>query len=189
MKSELAEKVASKKIKDYSYAVAFFIIFAFFVFFAIRPNIETAFTLQKELGTLKDLDKNYEAAIVHIINVQTILEKYRDQVPMLSDALPLNPQVNKVVDDLHIAASSSGLLMKELDINEVNLKEVEQKTLRSFQINLSTDADFSTVKNFFLTLNNQRRLKTIDNLIIKQDKISSGSGQLRIQMNITGYYL
>jgi len=189
MKNELAQKITSRRVKDYSYVIVFFLIFSFFILFAIRPNLETAFGLQKELSELKKLNQNYEDAILHIINVQTILEKYRQQVPLLSDALPSNPQVNKVVDDLHIAASSSGLLLKRVDINEVNLKEIEEKQLRKFDVALQTTSDFETVKNFFTNLNSQRRLKMIDTLRIRQDSISTSGAELKIEFELSGYYL
>ncbi len=189
MKNELAQKITAKRIKDYTYVVVFFLIFSFFIVFAIRPNLETAFSLQKQLAELNKLNDNYEQAIIHIINVQTVFEKYRKEIPLLSEALPSNPQVNKVVDDLHGAASSSGLLLKLVDINEVNLKEIEEKKLRQFKVSLQTESDFDTVKKFFTELINQRRLKTIDNLIITQQGESSSSGQLKIEFDLAGYYL
>jgi Tfp pilus assembly protein PilO len=189
MKNELAIKITPKRLKDYSYAIFFFLVFSFFVFFAIRPNIATAFTLKKELVELDKLNENYEQAIVHIINVQTVLEKYRDDYHLLSDALPTTPQVNKVVDDMYRAASASGITLKRLDIDEVNLRELEEKKLRQFKVLLQTESDFETLKLFFDGLYAQRRLKTIDNLVIKRDRTSSTSATLNLEFDINGYYL
>jgi len=132
MKSELAQKVLTRRIKDYSYAVVFFLIFSFFIFFAIRPNIATALTLKKELAELKTVNENYEQAIRHIITVQTVLEKHRSEYHLLSDALPATPQVNKIVEDLYTVSSSSGLLFQDLNIGEVNLKRLRKKSYESF---------------------------------------------------------
>ncbi len=189
MNNPLVNKMTAKRIKDYSYVVIFFLIFSFFIFFAIRPNIETAFTLKKQLTELERLDKNYEMAILHIIDIQNILEKNRSQYGLLAEALPAAPQVNKVVDDLHTAASQSGLVMERVAIDQVNLKAVEQKDLRHYLINLETSSDFLTVKKFFDNISVQRRIKTIDSLIIKKVEQSTESAALTIQFQINGYYL
>ncbi len=190
-RNAIIEKLTSKRVKDYSFTIIFFIVFSFFIIFAIRPNLTTVFSLQKQLKELRVLDTNYENVIVHIVDLQSMLETNRDNMYLLDEALPASPQVNKVIDDLKKSASESGVLIRKIDVGEVNLKEDEKKKdIKAFTLSMETNSDFTEVKTFIDQFMNQRRLKMVRNLsIIKDTKDGTGSASLKIKMDISGYYL
>jgi Tfp pilus assembly protein PilO len=180
-----------RRIKDYSFTIAFFLIFSFFVVFAIRPNLITAISLNKELDDLKIIDKNYEDTVMNIVGYQSLLERNRDQFYLLDEALPPNPQLSKLVSDLSQDASSSAVILKRVDINQVNLvKQKNTKDLSTYLITIDTAGEFSQVNTFIQTLLNQRRLKILNSTSISKDlQSASGSGSLRIQLVVQGQYL
>lgn len=190
-KPSLAKRLFTQEIRNYTYLIGFFIVLSFFAIFAIRPNITTAISLQKELAGLKERDRNYEKAITQIIALQTNLELHRGDLYLLQDALPNTPQVNKVIDDLQSSASSSGMLLKQVDINQVNLKEnIGEQSLKSFKVSIQTAATFDQIHAFTQSLIQQRRLKSIKSLSISRDiSQASDSADLRVQMEISGNYL
>lgn len=190
-RNAIIEKLTSKRVKDYSFTIIFFIVFSFFIIFAIRPNLTTVFSLQKQLKELRALDASYENVIIHIVDLQSLLETNRDNMYLLDEALPGSPQVNKVIDDLKRSASESGVLIRKIDIGEVNLKEDEKKKdIKGFTLSLETNSNFVEVKSFIDQFMNQRRLKMVRNLsIIKDTKDGTGSASLKIKMDISGYYL
>lgn len=190
-RSELLNKLASRRIKDYSFTILFFFIFSFFLMFAIRPNLVTVFTLQKQLSDLQELDRNYENVILNIVNLQTLLEQNRDNFYLLDQSLPVNPQVNKIIDDLNKSASESGIRVKKIDMGEVNLKQdVRRKEMRSFTVNIETDSGFDNVNEFINSFLQQRRLKMLKNLsIIKENKDGTTSAKLKIKLEVEGYFL
>src|SRR3989344_7223808 len=126
-KSHILEVFLNKRAKDYSFIIVFFVIFSFFVLFVIRPNVKTVFILQQELDNLKKLDADYEKAIFNIVSIQSTLEQNRDTFPILTQAMPSNPQVNKVIDDIKKIASDSSMEMRRIDIAEINLKGTDNK--------------------------------------------------------------
>ncbi len=191
MDSAFLEKIFTKKTKDYSFIIVFFLIFSFFVLFVIRPNLTTVFNLQRERDQLAQLDQDYERAIFNIVSIQSSLERNRESFPLLNDAVPSAAQVNRVIDDITKIASSSSFDIKKIDINQISLKESTDKNkTHSYQVFLESTADFNTARKFIDDLLQQRRLKTLQTLNFEQDnKESTQSSLLRIKLEIEGHYL
>lgn len=190
-KAVIKRNLQIKKAKDYSYTILFFISFAFFTFFVIRPNILTILSLQEESGKLHILDTGYENVIKKIVDIQTFLEDNRSDLYLLDDALPSSPNINKIVDDTQSAASSSALTLTSMTIQQVDLKDSAQvKASKSITIHMEAGANFNQTRGFIEALLRERRLKNIKQIVFNQDlKNGSASGQLKLQFEIEGYYL
>jgi Tfp pilus assembly protein PilO len=126
-----------------------------------------------------------------------MVEANRNNLFLLDQSLPQIPQVNKVIDDLNKAASDSGVLIKKVDIGEVNLKvDKSSRDTKTFAVDIETESDFTQVRRFIDVFMSQRRLKTMTNLsIIKEvggfgDSFgSSESAILKIKLEVDGHYL
>ncbi len=193
MEGELPKQFFSKKTADYSYSIVFFLTFSFFTWFVIRPNLATVFSLQKELHDLKLVDAEYNEAINKIIATQSIFETIRNDLYVLDEALPAAPKINKTLDDLKQIASSSGISFSKMNISQVSFK-TKQKPRRekrgSFTVRFETNSGFNDLKKFIELISNQRRLKTIKNLAITKDnKESTQSSTLKIELEVESYYL
>ncbi|NTU72627.1 hypothetical protein HGB07_00400 [Candidatus Roizmanbacteria bacterium] len=180
-----------RRVKDYSFTIGFFVVFSFFLFFAIRPNLVTVFRLQKELADLRKVDSSYENVIMNIVNTQTILEANRDKFYLLDDAMPNRPRVNEVVDDIRNSASIAGVVFKKIDISEVNLKEDSDKShLKSYIVQLDAASDFNAVKKMMDQLLLDRRLKMIKEVAFSRDiETGTQSADIRIDLQVEGFYL
>jgi Tfp pilus assembly protein PilO len=186
------EQILNKKIIDYTFVIVFFLVFSFFIFFAIKPNLETAFKLQRELGELKQIETNYDTAINTIINIQSAIVRNRDSVPFLEQALPARPELQKIVQDVQKVASESGFKIDSLNVVEVPvLSATTEARLKNFQVSFMANSDFAGVHNFITSFLGQRRLKSIDKVDItsKSGPESSGSAQLSVTFAIESYYL
>lgn len=189
-KSDIIEHVFEQKIQNYTFGIVFFLIFSFFVVFAIRPNLLALITLQEQLTQLRTVETKYEEAITQIINLQTLVEQNRDNFYLLDESLPNLPKVNKIIDDIKKNASESGITIAKIDISNISLKEnIQQNQTKTFKVNIEGDANFAQAKQFIDILIRQRRLKTIKNLGIMKEGVSTESATLTIQLEIDGYYL
>lgn len=190
-RDSIKKKLISTKTKDYTYSIIFLITLSFFLFFVIRPNLVNVFSLQEELGRLQILDTGYENVIKKIVNIQTFLETNRSDLYLLDQGISSAPQINKIVQDIEQAASSSGITVTQVDIGEVALKEKEVRTSKdTLTVNMSTKADFEGARKFINKLLMQRRLKLIKHVgINKTSTTGSGSAQLDIRLELEGYYL
>ena len=79
-KDKILALLKDKKTQDYTFQFFFFVIFAVFVVVAIRPNLITAFNLQKELQDVKLNNKVAEEVIQQIVNYQSVIESERDKL-------------------------------------------------------------------------------------------------------------
>lgn len=190
-RTKILEKLTNKRLKDYSFTIGFFLVFSFFIIFLIRPNLITAFNLQKELDQLHTVDQGYENAILHIIELQNFIEANRDNFYLLDDAFPSTAQANKLIQDVTNDASQSGLIISKADIGQLNLKEDKGSNNRKqYVLSLEINGPFDSIDKFITTLSAQRRIKNIKNLSIERDVgVSSTSGQLKMNVEVVTYYL
>lgn len=190
-KSIIKRKLLVKKATDYSYTILFFISFAFFAFFVIRPNILTILTLQEEMGKLRILDIGYENVIKKIVDTQSFLQENGQDLYLLDEALPTVPKIDKLVSDTQFSASSSGMDLSTMSINKVDLRDIEKKKVRrAISVTLGGGANFAQSKDFISQIVNGRRLKMIQQITFEQDdKLGSDSANLKLLLEVDGYYL
>jgi len=191
IKSVIKRKLLVKKATDYSYTILFFVSFAFFTFFVIRPNILTILSLQEESGRLHILDVGYENVIKKIVDIQSFLEENRSDLYLLNEALPTLPQINKLVNDSQFSASSSGMNLSAMPINKVDLRDIKKRTVRQkINITLEGEANFAQSKEFITEIMNDRRLKMIQRISFERDtKMGTTGGALKLLLEVEGYYL
>ena len=182
-KEKLLQLLSNKEVRKYGFDITFFVMFSFFLIFAIRPNLITAFSLQKELQDLKIQNKESEAVILQVVNYQSTLEEYRDKIPLLDQAVPSTPTVAQVVDEIRKSASDSGILLHAVSVESIDLKgeqESEVKTqqsdaIDSFTVSVNGSASINGANGFLDKLMNQRRLKKIDSVTLTQEENGSTS--------------
>lgn len=185
-KDKLLLLLRDKKVQDYSYQIFFFLAFAFFAFFAIRPNIITAFNLDKELQELKLKNKEAENIILQIVNYQSVIETYRDKLPLLDEAIPDSPGLAKAVNDVRTTASSSGVIINSLSVESVDFTDAEGTgELLTYQLSLNVDASSEQLNYIITELLNQRRLKMFDSISIT----SQGNTPSVVSVEIKTYHL
>ncbi len=186
----ILKKLQSKKAKDYTFISLFFLIFSIFIIFAIRPSLVTAISLRQQREDLQKLDDQYEKVVSNIVANQTTLENIRDKLYLTNAALPSGALINKLVSDIENAGKTNSINFITIKIAEVDLVQKTTDKAQSVVVNIEAASTFDNLLKFIHDLSNQRRLKLIKQLSIsKDDRQSSGSGQLNILMQIEGYYL
>lgn len=191
-REQITALLKEEKVQNYSFSIGFFLVFSLFVYFAIRPNLITAFNLEKEKQNLRLQNRQYEEQILQIVNYQSTIEQYRDQMYLLDEAVPASPAVTKVIDDVKQSATDSGILLSSVSVDSIEFtKDIEQYE-QTYRFTLST-AGRVQIQQFDVFINsllNQRRIKSIENLqitLIQSDE--SPEQTYSISMSIIGYYL
>ncbi|MEK7070462.1 MAG: type 4a pilus biogenesis protein PilO [Patescibacteria group bacterium] len=193
-KSEFIKSVTSqlgtKKTKDYIFLSGFFIAFSFFVFFAIKPSLTTAFELKEKEKELTIINNKYENIVANIIEVQSKVESVRDKLYLTNEALPVKPNINKLVKDIESSGGKNGIDVKKININEIDLKEQDNQTFKSLDIDMEVSSSFPNMLEFVKDLSDQRRLKKIKKITISRDQQeASTSSTLKMSLQLEGYYL
>lgn len=190
-KEALLKNLSKRKTKDYTYVITFFLVFSFFIIFAIRPSINTAMFLRKNIEEMKKADTVYDKEINKIIKLQKQLESIRDDLYLLSDAIPETSKTIDIINNLKDAVVSNNLDLMNMDMSEVYLKEkTSDKKTKKLSINMAIHGDFKGLLSFINTIGNQRRLKVINSVVIdRESAVSSGSANIKVNLNLEGYYL
>lgn len=200
-KEELLAMFENKKVQNTSYLVAFFLVFTFFVYFAIRPNVITGFTLQEELEELRDIYADYQQAVKLVITYQDRLQKLRDRYDLLEEAVPSSPQTYDVIQDLRSVIQTVDLNTQAISISEINLKQINKpengeqefvlQPFDTFEVDLTVSATLSSISSFLDQLFSQRRLKTTNTVSIVRtsETIENNELQYRIIFEIQVYSL
>lgn len=185
------KKLFDNKAKDYTYTIAFFIIFSFFIFAVIRPNLITVFEINAKIKQLSGVDKIYGEQIDKIVGVQSEFESNRDDLYLLTEAIPPQPEVNKVLFDTNVSSDGSKLISERIIMSDINLKDKgSANKLKSFIINMSLLGSFEDTLELIKKIYTQRRLKMIPELEInRRVGDASESATLKIRLEVEGYYL
>lgn len=189
-KTKLLKKLFSEKTINYTFASLFFIIFSVFLLFIIRPSLTTAFSLKKEEDDLKKINAKYIDIISGIIDTQSRLENNRDKLFLIEKAIPIQPQVNKIASDIENAGIDNSIMVNKMNIQEITLIGENKNYLQSVKVNIEARSTFEDLINFSKDLFKQRRLKSIEKIVIlKDNEASTKSSQLKFSIVVNGYYL
>lgn len=184
-------KLITQRTKDYSYAIAFFFTFSFFVLFVIRPNLVNVFGSFAQIEELKKVENVYDEQIKTILLIQADMEQYRPQLELVNQAVPSTPVVNKVISDLTLAAEKHAIGIDTLEVQDINLKSANERQIEAIKVAMECRGTFEEIHNFLTEMRLQRRLKSVKELVIARDleNVATDSADLVIKMQIEGYYL
>lgn len=190
-KEKLLKPFKSKKAKDYTYLIGFFLTFSFFLFVVIRPNILSVIQKQAKIDELKRVNDFYEKQINKVIELQTVFETSRNDIGLLKEAVSVGAQVNKILSDTNTVAQENDLVIGSINIADLNLKDTgDGKKVKSIELTMQLTGDFPSMRKFIQTVYNQRRLKMIKSLTISRgEKTASDSGLLNMDLELEGFYL
>ena len=190
-KNYFIKKLFNSKIQDYSSAIAFFLIFSFFVYFVIRPNLLAIVTSLRKIEELKTMDSFYDTQVKKILDLQANLESIRDDYTYINAAMPVYPEVNKVFSDIKGLLEKNGLLIESISFDNINLKDNQTaKTAKVLKMHIGAAGDFTNIKDFLNELNAQLRLKKVTEMtIFKEKNTASESSRLKINLVIDSFYL
>lgn len=202
-KKKLILDLTGKEIKDYSYLIGFFLIFSFFIFFVIRPNLKSLFESYLLIEKLKKDDSLYEKEIVNIINIQEKIINSRNDLPIINSAVTFKPEINQLINDIIKAITNNYFIVDNFSFNNVNLKDISKKNiLKPISFSLKLTGNFPNLISLINEIHQQRRLKLIKSISITKEinqeipiistesaSLSSESAQLKINLIVEGYYL
>lgn len=186
----IKDQLFNKKTKDYTNLTFFFLIFSIFAFFVIRPSLTTAFSLQTTEKSLKETEIQYEEIVSRIPGIQSALEELRPDQHLITEALPLTPNLNSILQDIRTGGSKTGLIINKMTVNDVALVGKPKPALKSMLVEIEAETSYDKMIAFQREIHNQKRLKKMKNFeITKESDIATASSVLKIKMQIEGYFL
>lgn len=186
---EIKKELSSQKVKNYSYLILFFLAFSFFFFFGIRPSVLTIVTLINEQKKLSRIDTQYETTIGQIVSIQTELQEVQGKLYLLAQALPMKPNISKVLQDIQTSGNKNSVRLVRLGVDNISLVKTKKESVYKISISMESISSYDNLVGFINDLRNQRRLKSIEKFDITQQGGSATSSNLNAIIKVVGYYL
>lgn len=166
----------------------------FFAVFAIRPTLLTMSDLLKEIEDKERLDKQLSQKIAALSTVQPLYLQLQDQLLVLDEAIPSQPQLTYSLKVIEKIASELHLVITGINVTEIP-QEVDRGqliSLASFEridvpliINIS--GDYLAIRQFVENLKEYRRSFVIDTIIFTTKELR-GSKKLEARITVSAPY-
>lgn len=184
-------------MRDYTYAIMFFVVSSFFAGFVIKPVLSIAISIQREATDLKAINELYERNITKVLELQSRIEELRPRKFLLDDALPSQPRIDEVITDIQDAARLSGVKLTDVTIHPIGLKQapgadIKKDTLKDgavVQAVISLDASFAQIESFMRAISQQRRIKGIHNMTMNVARGAEEDSKLSLEVELNSYYV
>lgn len=155
--------------RAYTAVIFSFLAVSLFSWYAIRPTMQTIFTLKREIADRTIVDKQMEDKISALIEAQANFENIQDKVSALSDALPLNPEPIRALAQLRGLATDSGVTISSFNVPSVDLLAAPKTTpavskVTNIPIAISVTGPYPNIKNFLISLVSIRRIMQVTSL-------------------------
>lgn len=190
-KNDLLTILKDSKIRDYTYAIIFFIVSTFFAFFVIRPVLTIALSIRREAKDLTAINKDYETNIQKVLSLQYEIEQLRPRRGLIDEAMPSQPMIPQVITDIQNASAQSGVPIKLLSIQAVSLMknpEAKIETARpTVKAIFKTVDSFAHIQQFLEAIAHQRRVKGLKNINMTVEKLGEEK-VVSLEIEIESYY-
>ena len=193
--------------RAYTAIIFSFLVVSLFGWYAIRPTMQTIFTLKREIVDKTDIGKKMEDKISALIEAQAAYQDIEPNVPVIDQALPVTSDAVRAARQLQALATDTHVELTRMSISSVPLASdtgpaAQQKTppdkLTDFPVFLTVGGAYPDVKNFIQGLLDLRRIIQIDSMVFTPirtaDVVASGSAtptgtQIKLDLKLKLFYL
>lgn len=177
-------------VKTYGSTIFTLLVTAIFIFFAIKPTVETILVLQKKLEdsnqVLKKVNQKANNLSAGKANFEKLDSGLKDK---LSAAIPDTVSLRSVIQSLEQSAKVHEASISALQIQPLLLetkRDHQPGTLAEISFTFNVEGQYKNLISLLQDLRSRARLISIDSLSLS--KLSEGGGLI---MSITGkaYYL
>lgn len=192
--------------RAYTAVIFSFLAVSLFGWYAIRPTMQTIFTLKREISDRTEVDKKMEDKISALIEAQANYENIQGVIPVLSQALPMDPEALRAVAQIRGLASENGLTLDGLTVPPGTLRSEPGKTklpaegkIEIIPLSFSVTGGYANIKTFLQGLANLRRINQVVSLSFSpqnEPKTASGSAKpaaagtfLQVDLKLNVFYV
>jgi|SRR3989344_4008215 len=176
-------------IKTYGSTIFTLLIVLIFIFFAIKPTVETILVLQKKL---EDAEGIYQKVTQKANDLSLGKQNFDNLDPAVKDkinsALPDNVELKSLIETLEQLANTHQASISALQIQPLTLEAKSDKqlgTIAEVEFTFNIEAEYRNIISFLQDLQVSSRLISIDSLSLS--KLSEGSGLIMSVMGNAFY--
>lgn len=164
------KKIWDKPVtKQFSSTLATLFLIAFFLFFALKPTIETIFTLNKKIADAREVEKLLTQKINNINSAYNTYQEIQTDIPLLNEYLPLTPETSNI--DRILLSNSQTSEMHDLSYSLGKYEPIGGNGV--IEMEYLAKSDFSHAFNFLENIYNARRLFSLNKISINKSQDSN----------------
>lgn len=193
--------------RAYTAIIFSFLVISLFGWYAIRPTMQTIFTLKREIVDKTAIDKKMEDKISALIEAQATYQDVEPDLPLLEEALPETSDAPRAALQIQALAADSHVTVTNMSLTAVPLtgdtvtggqQKPASGTPAKFLMSVSVTGAYADVKQFIQGISNLRRIIQIDSLLFTPVRtpeiLASGSAtptgtQIKLDLKLNVFYL
>lgn len=173
-----------------TYTLTFFTI-ALFIFFAIKPTVETIVVLQKKLEDSQLVLQKVSQKSENLSLAKQNFENLNPQIKQkINQAIPTQVDLKSLILDLERSANANQASISAIQVQPVTLEKNTNTTglfnLASIEFTFNIEGNYGTLLKVLQALQTSSRVFSIDNLILNR---ATGTGAIVMSVNGKAYYL
>lgn len=198
--------LSKPKTRAYTFLTLSLFCVAFFLFFAIRPTINTIFGLRKQIQDEKSVEKKLQDKINALSQIQAEYGVIQSYLPALNAALPTKADIVDLVKTVEKLANENQASLSAVQIGETSLddsaasitsaaptvntqknKDISKQTFVSsipVSFVFTVEGDYSNIANLVAKIGRLPRLLTTQNVLL-----TKGVGHVIATFRLSAYYL
>lgn len=177
-------------VKTYGTKIFTLLVMSVFIFYAIKPTVETILVLQKKLDDSNQVLKEITEKTSNLAKAQQNYENIdQDIKSKIEAAIPNNVGLKSIIQTLELTAQKYEASISALQIQPLVIETETSEgigALAEVAFTFNTEGEYEKLISMLQDLRSSDRLISIDNLSLS--KLSEGSGLI---MSLSGkaYYL
>ncbi|MBI3385149.1 type 4a pilus biogenesis protein PilO [Candidatus Gottesmanbacteria bacterium] len=197
--------LSKPRTRAYTFLALSLFCAAFFLFFAIRPTINTIAGLRKQIDDEKLVEKKLQDKINALSQIQAEYSVIQSYLPALNSSLPTKADVVDLVKSIEKLANENQASLSAVQIGEtflddktvaaintpvVNVKKNNENAQQTFasatlvSFVFTVEGDYSNAANLVAKVGRLPRLLTTQNVLL-----TKGVGKVIATVRLSAYYL
>lgn len=175
------------KVQAYSFLVLSLFTSAFFLFFAVRPTINTIINLRKQIEDSTSVDSKLTEKINALAQIQAQYEVIKSNLPLLAQAMPERADIVGLVQEFEKITTDNQAVLSAMQFSETNLvgegagKDTQNTVPITFQV--SAGGDYSRLLALLNSISKLPRLVSVDSV-----NINAGTASPAATIRLKAYY-
>jgi Tfp pilus assembly protein PilO len=190
--------LSKPKNRAYTATILSFLVISLFLWYAIRPTLQTILALRREIRDNLQVNAQMEKKISDLVEAQSKYQMASPKLPLMAQALPKNPDAIALLMSLGTIASQSNASVSGIEISTIPIDATNatksgtpQENVYESPVSISIDGEYENLKQFLDKILNMRRIVTIDSYSINQinnDAMPEQDEALRLTMIVNVQY-
>lgn len=193
MYSYIRKQSENEKFLKYLEIGGTFTLITLFLFLAILPTMSTISSLIGEIKSKEAYIKKVDTKIANIIKAQENYGQFQENYHLIDDSFPSFAKYHQGASNLATIFRDSSLGISQIDFN-LNTEAVDKKSfLKSYQININGEGQYSSVMEMVKKIISNRRLVEVISLKLNQSNPDrsnqSSSGSIKVSLSSDLFFL